>query len=745
MAKQKRKTKKKKKPNNSIKNTYKKVAIGIDIFMLISMVFIYGTNTGFLGDIIKGVYFNIFGIGAYIIPILVFISSLIYILDKYNNKVLKHSIYIYSIFIMTLVIIDLNLNIKEAFIPRITEASYLAALYKGGGFLGSALCYLLLKICGIVGIYLIFIVLVTLFVMSIFDITLKDIYEYIKLVFIEIKNKIKNRKKISKNKVKNKPKEKNKPIKNNFIKEDLEDKSIVINDYKNADTDLSDNKNIEEIEADEDNGEIEDINIQTEESEEYKVPPLELLNTPKPSQFDNKDEVMHKATKIEETLSSFGIESKVVQINRGPTVTCYELQPSQGVKVSRIVNLADDLSLSLATSEIRIEAPIPGKSVVGIEVANENKDAVLLKEIIDSREFNEIESKMPVALGKSISGKPIVSSIDKMPHLLIAGATGSGKSVCINTIIMSILYKASPNDVKLILIDPKVVELSIYNGIPHLAIPVVTDPKKASHALNWAVTEMERRYKIFSENFVRDIKSYNKKNIDNKLEKLPYIVIIIDELSDLMMVSANEVEDAICRLAQMARACGIHLIVATQRPTVDVITGTIKANIPSRISFAVSSQIDSRTILDSSGAEKLLGKGDMLFFPSNLSKPLRVQGCFISDPEVEDIVSYLREENKTQYDETIIEDIDNSVKEEKVLESTDELFEDAVKIILEENSASISLLQRKLKIGYARAGRLIDDMEEQGLISGFEGSKPRKVLISKDYFNKKGENVDEYS
>lgn len=740
MAKQKRKTKKKNTKNT--KTTYKKISIGLAVFMAISMVFIYGTNTGFLGDIIKGLYFNVFGIGAYLIPVLILISCFIFILDKNNDKVLKNSIYVYSLFIMTLVLIDINMNLKDTFILRISESSYLAAQYKGGGFLGAILSYLMIKICGIVGIYLIFIVLVTLLTMSIFNITLKDVLEYIKVIFIELKTKIKNRntkikKKVTKNKKIDKKEKKN-------IEKEENNNSIVINDYKNSDSKLiSKDESIEEIDAELEN--LENIDIKIENAEEYKIPPLKLLNTPKPSTVDNKDEIMNKANKIEETLSSFGIESKVVQINRGPTVTCYELQPSQGIKVSRIVNLADDLSLSLATSEIRIEAPIPGKSVVGIEVANENKDAVLLKEIIDSNEFNEIDSKMPIALGKSISGKPIVSTIDKMPHLLIAGATGSGKSVCINTIIMSILYKASPNDVKLILIDPKVVELSIYNGIPHLAIPVVTDPKKASHALNWAVTEMERRYKIFSENFVRDIKSYNKKNSDNTLEKLPYIVIIIDELSDLMMVSANEVEDAICRLAQMARACGIHLIVATQRPTVDVITGTIKANIPSRISFAVSSQIDSRTILDSSGAEKLLGKGDMLFFPSNLSKPLRVQGSFISDSEVEEIVSYLREENKTQYDETIIEDIDNSAKEQKILESTDELFEDAVKIILEENSASISLLQRKLKIGYARAGRLIDDMEEQGLISGFEGSKPRKVLIGKDYFNKKGENSNEYS
>jgi len=419
-----------------------------------------------------------------------------------------------------------------------------------------------------------------------------------------------------------------------------------------------------------------------------------------------------------------------------------------GVKVNKIVNLADDLSLALASSDIRIEAPIPGKSAIGIEVANTLKENVSLKEILSSKEYQNSTSKMPMALGKTISGDIIVSSIDKMPHMLIAGATGSGKSVCINTLIMSILYKSSPEDVKMILIDPKVVELKIYNNIPHLAIPVVTDSKKASAALNWAVREMERRYSLFSDNQVRDINGYNEKQKNDKLEKLPYLVIIIDELSDLMMVSANEVESYICRLAQMARACGIHLIVATQRPSVDVITGTIKANIPSRISFQVSSQIDSRTILDASGAETLLGRGDMLFNPSGVSKPIRIQGCFVSDSEVEAVVNNIKEQsNDVIYDEEIIRNIESEVSnlDNSEDDDVDDLFYDAVKIVLEENSASISLLQRKMKIGYARAGRIIDEMESRMIVGKQEGSKPRKILVGYDYLEMKKGDTNEYS
>ena len=429
-------------------------------------------------------------------------------------------------------------------------------------------------------------------------------------------------------------------------------------------------------------------------------------------------------------MINFGIKRKITQINRGPTITCYELSPSPGIKLSRIVSLSDNIALSLASSDIRIEAPIPGKSAVGIEVPNKIKENVYLREILNSEEYRQIDSDIPLALGKDVRGKPIISSIDKMPHLLIAGATGSGKSVCINTIIMSILYKSSPNDVKLLLIDPKVVELSIYNDIPHLLIPVVTDPKKAAFALNWAVEEMEKRYKLFAENNVRDISSYNMNKKNKNEENLSKIVIIIDELADLMMVAAQQIEDYICRLAQMARAAGIYLIVATQRPSVDVITGTIKANIPSRISFAVSSQVDSRTILDMAGAEKLLGKGDMLFYPTFYSKPLRIQGGFISHIEIERVVAFLKKTNTTNYNEEIIDVVQNSTVID--LEDSDELLADAINLVVDEGQASISYLQRKLKIGYSRAARIVDEMEERDIVGGHEGSRPRKVLVTKE-------------
>lgn len=460
----------------------------------------------------------------------------------------------------------------------------------------------------------------------------------------------------------------------------------------------------------------------------YVSPSLSLLKSPTINQDTNdKREILNNAKIIEETMMNFGIDAKVLEINVGPTITCYELQPSPGIKLSKIVSLSDNIALSLASSDIRIEAPIPGKSAVGIEVPNKVKTSVLFKEIIVSKEYQEIDSSLPLALGKDVAGNVVVSSIDKMPHLLIAGATGSGKSVCINTIIMSIIYKSSPDDVKLLLIDPKVVELSIYNGIPHLLIPVVTDPKKAASALSWAVEEMEKRYKLFAENSVRDINAYNNK-VKDKEKQLPKIVIIIDELADLMMVAAQEIEDYICRLAQMARAAGMHLIVATQRPSVDVITGTIKANIPSRISFAVSSQVDSRTILDMAGAEKLLGKGDMLFYPSYYSKPVRIQGAFIADEEVEAVVKSISVKDDNQYDLDIIEKVENP--KEVFFEDGDELLPDAISLVVEEGQASISFLQRRLKIGYARAARIVDEMEERGIIGGYEGSKPRKVLIT---------------
>lgn len=473
---------------------------------------------------------------------------------------------------------------------------------------------------------------------------------------------------------------------------------------------------------------------------QYVCPPISLLKAPKvTSNRDVSEELKSNAALLVDTLKSFGVQTRVIDISRGPTVTRYELQPSAGVKISKITGLADDIALNLAAAGVRIEAPIPNKAAVGIEVPNKKVDIVTMREIIESNEFDKAKSNLSMALGRDIAGNSVVADIAKMPHMLIAGATGSGKSVCINSIIISLLYKSSPSEVRFLMIDPKVVELGVYNGIPHLLVPVVTDPRKAAGALGWAVTEMLNRYKLFAENNVRDLVGYNELAKSNDtIDPLPQIVIIIDELADLMMAAPNEVEDSICRLAQMARAAGMHLVIATQRPSVDVITGVIKANIPSRIAFAVSSQVDSRTILDSGGAEKLLGRGDMLFYPVGMPKPLRVQGCFVSDKEVEQVVSFVKNKDTAEYDDKIIEEIEKQAVPEKGaptdgggFDDTDELLPNAIECVIEAGQASTSYLQRKLKVGYARAARIIDEMEEKGIIGPFEGSKPRQVLVSK--------------
>ena len=485
----------------------------------------------------------------------------------------------------------------------------------------------------------------------------------------------------------------------------------------------------------------------------YEFPPMELLKKGKQTGGDSDAHLRETAGKLQETLHNFGVNVSITNVSCGPTVTRYELQPEQGVKVSKIVGLTDDIKLNLAATDIRIEAPIPGKAAVGIEVPNENNSTVMLRDLLQSEAFSSCKSKLAFAAGKDIAGKPVITDIAKMPHLLIAGATGSGKSVCINTIIISLLYKASPDDVKLIMIDPKVVELSVYNGIPHLFIPVVTDPKKAAGALNWAVAEMTDRYNKFAQYNVRDLKGYNAKvesisNIEdeNKPKKLPQIVIIVDELADLMMVAPGEVEDSICRLAQLARAAGIHLIIATQRPSVNVITGLIKANMPSRIAFSVSSGVDSRTILDMNGAEKLLGKGDMLFYPQGYQKPARVQGAFVSDQEVGAVVDFLSKQNPTaEYDKEIQEKIE-AVKETTTAgadtaNDRDVYFADAGKFIIEKDKASIGMLQRVFKIGFNRAARIMDQLYEAGVVGDEEGTKPRKVLMSMEEFE---QYIDEY-
>lgn len=484
----------------------------------------------------------------------------------------------------------------------------------------------------------------------------------------------------------------------------------------------------------------------TEENEpekQYIMPSLDCLSMPKAGNKTRyEDELKSNATKLVDTLMSFGVETRIVDISRGPSVTRYEIQPAAGVKISRITNLSDDIALNLAASGVRIEAPIPNKAAVGIEVPNKNRSTVTLREIIDTDQYKKAKSKLLVALGKDIAGNCTFADLAKMPHLLVAGTTGSGKSVCLNSMIVSILYNAKPDEVKLLMIDPKQVEFTVYNGIPHLIVPVVSDPRKASGALAWAVTEMLTRYKTFSDNNVRDISGYNSICESIGQKKMPQIVIFIDELSDLMMAAPHEVEDSICRLAQMARAAGMHLVIATQRPSVDVITGLIKANIPSRISLKVSSQIDSRTIIDTAGAEKLLGNGDLLFYPVGVAKPVRIQGCYLSDKEVETVVDFIKSQEQSSYDDDVMQEIERQAAIEKKKASgvsdedgdsgeTDEMVPKAIEVVVESQMASTTLLQRKLKLGYARAARIMDNLEERGIIGPFEGSKPRKVLVTK--------------
>ena len=482
--------------------------------------------------------------------------------------------------------------------------------------------------------------------------------------------------------------------------------------------------------------------------DDYAFPPMNLLVTEKQAWSESYDrELKETALKLQTTLESFGVRVTITDISCGPAVTRYEMFPEQGTKVSKIVSLTDDIKLNLAAADVRIEAPIPGKAAIGIEVPNKQTMKVHLRELIDNQVFRNFKSRLAFAVGKDIGGNIVITDLAKMPHLLIAGATGSGKSVCINTLIMSLLYKARPDEVKLIMIDPKMVELSVYNGIPHLLIPVVTDPKKASGALNWAVAEMTDRYKKFAESNVRNLEGYNKRveeliasgEVDEeKLAKMPQIVIIIDELADLMMVAPGEVEDAIVRLSQLARAAGIHLVIATQRPSVNVITGLIKANVPSRIAFSVSSGVDSRTIIDMNGAEKLLGKGDMLFFPAGYQKPVRVQGALVDDSEVAKVVEFIKmNEDTAAYDDAVSDQIEKKIEHSGGSAERDEYFEAAARFIMEKDKATIGMLQRMFKIGFNRAARIMDQLADAGIVGPEEGTKPRQILMSP-------EQLDEY-
>lgn len=755
---------------------YNHEIIGILIFsmgILILLSFYFKNSIGLFGVFIKELLLGLMGIPAFLIPPLVAVYGVFMIFKRDGSVLRLRALYA---FILLLLISSM---IQTGFYPQknydnYTFTRYLVEFYRegkslsGGGILGGIISMPFLLAFQTLGTIIILTTFCLIDVILLTNVSVANFVRNLRTVFIDIYSaivkKLKNKEDNNSPKFDEisfepeiageegnpglayKPESKVIDFKTERTSRDLKEKANSIQN-KNEESSLNTSDPVEFV--------IKDIKKKTGKGVkktnsdigvqeiphlpqvgEYRYPPLELLE--EDSDTGNnlrtyKAMAIEGARKLEDTLSSFGVAAKVINISRGPAVTRYELQPSAGVKVSRIVNLSDDISLNLASSGVRIEAPIPGKAAIGIEVPNKEISTVFLREVIESPDFIQHSSRLAFAIGKDISGECIVADIARMPHLLVAGATGSGKSVCINSLIISLLYKASPDEVKFLMVDPKVVELGIYNGIPHLLIPVVTDPKKAAGALNWAVQEMVNRYKLFADKSVRDIKGYNELlKREGEQSLLPHVVIIIDELADLMMVAPNDVEDAICRLAQMARAAGMHLVIATQRPSVDVITGVIKANIPSRISFAVSSQVDSRTILDMAGAEKLLGKGDMLFYPVGKPKPIRVQGAFVSDKEVEKVVEFVKSQGSAEYDSNIIEEI-NSENEpvESAPGDNDELLPRAIELVVETGQASVSLIQRKFKVGYARAARIIDQMEERGIIGGYEGSKPRQILISK--------------
>lgn len=745
------------------------IVIGIVFF-----ISLYSQRMGIIGTLIYKLFSVISGSGNFIIPLLLIFWGILYNLQATKFHMRRYIICSLVIFFCILVFLDGSKEMDMTLIERIIKSTEYMDITRSGGIIGAIFGFFSYKLLGSLGTYLVLGLIIVASIYFMLKVNIDQIIMFTEDLgeYFEDKKKAYEVKKAEK-KLKQDEKEKKKIERENLKKEKLELKkakeekivegedfgeNLVIKDYSDDNNfenleeekpkdvglidkkDKSVDKNIEDIKDIEiDDEEVldtikDDIENKNKEEYTYTYPDTALLDRLKSKGGFSKDEVMEKGRIIENTMRNFGIESKVVAINRGPVITSYELKPAPGIKLSRIVGLSDNIAMALASSDLRIEAPIPGKTVVGIEVPNNENDAVGLKELIDSNEFKTIKSDLPLALGKDVEGNILISGMEDMPHLLIAGATGSGKSVCINSIITSVIYKSSPKDVKLMLIDPKVVELSVYNGIPHLLIDVVTNPKKAAFALNWAVDEMEKRYLAFAESHVRDLKGYNKKMVEEgrEDEKLPKILIIVDELADLMMVASKEIEEYIARLAQKARAAGMHLILATQRPSVDVITGTIKANIPSRIAFAVASSVDSRTILDMGGAEKLLGKGDMLFYPSKYPKPKRIQGALISDSEVERVVDFVKNNNeiKTSLESKIEKAIED--KKIKVDDEKDPLFKEAVELVVNDEQASISYIQRKLKVGYSRAGRIVDQMEEMGIIGPHEGSKPRKLLKTKE-------------
>ena len=789
----------KRKNNKKAKKRASNIDLAIVALIILSIllcVLIYG-KSGIVGIKLNEILGGMMGIIKYILPIGTFAVGIKMALDDdeyLTSKLTQYAVLLISIAILMsaweinsgeMTVLDKNMN------TIVKDAYSLGMQDKGGGALGAILAVPLAKLLSPIGAIILCVGVVVMLAVFTFGINISEIINnFVEKTEEEREERLERKQQIKEEKQKTKQESRQEMLENKRKAKELQKEQarrealdeedvgeqIKINfggrildeedkkgrkkyDHKNDDLtpltketkkaqttqpDVIENNLFRQEEEKKEDKTKEVLQLEhamVVEDEKYEYPPIELLSKPDKKKLKGGAKALtDTATKLQKTLYSFGVSAKVENVSVGPAITRYELKPAEGVRVSKIANLADDIALNLAAETIRIEAPIPGKQAVGIEVPNKEKEAVHLREVLESEEFQNNKSKLTVALGKDVAGNIQLADIAKMPHVLIAGSTGSGKSVCINTIISSIIYNAKPSEVKMVMVDPKVVELSVYNGIPHLLIPVVTDPKKAAGALAWAVQEMDNRYNLFAAKGVRDIKGYNK-----AIEKeegqgtLPQIVIIVDELADLMMVAAKDVEEAICRLAQKARAAGMHLVIATQRPSVDVITGLIKANVPSRIAFAVSSQVDSRTILDSVGAEKLLGKGDMLFFPTGFPKPVRVQGAFVSDEEVEKIVGFVKQNGTANYSEDILETIENNNKTEKELmqeqaedDETDPFLMDAIDAVVEQGTASTSFIQRRFKVGYARAGRIIDQMEERGIISGYQGSKPREVLMSKE-------------
>ena len=760
---------------------YKEIAVLV-VFALFIFLFLSNFGIcGYIGNSISTFFFGAFGTTHYIIPAVSFILAILLISNDYSSLAVKKTCFAILLLCMVSTIFQMiyNIEVRDAYSAFV----FSGRTHRGGGYLGALICSILYKELGGAGSVL---VVLLISVISLILVTERSLLSFLKKAVDfftvegyeeDIEERLAKKKRKAKEVSKEdketaprkkrsmhipdlrsgrpkpsqaspmppmEPEEKTKqtPIQKDFddliVQEetDKEPKEIFEPVQPNASK-----KSLVNKDKNTPSKPVEILpQVRTKEGD-YKFPPVSLLEKGKKTAGNNKEELRQTAQKLQKTLEDFGVHVTITNISCGPSVTQFELHPEQGVKVSKIVNLADDIKLNLAAADIRIEAPIPGKSAIGIEVPNKTNQMVMFRELIENQEFAQARSKIAFAVGKNLAGQVIVSDIAKMPHLLIAGATGSGKSVCINTLIMSILYKATPDEVKLIMIDPKVVELSAYQGIPHLLIPVVTDPKQASSALNWAVMEMGERYKKFAEVNVRNLTGYNEKveeSIKNGMEgedfkKLPQIVIIVDELADLMMVAPGEVEDAIVRLSQLARAAGIHLVIATQRPSVNVITGLIKANVPSRIAFSVSSGVDSRTIIDMNGAEKLLGKGDMLFYPAGYSKPVRVQGAFISDSEISDVVEFLKEnEDVAVYDTEVTEKIESKLNSAAISQEKDEYFEAAARFVIEKDKASIGMIQRMFKVGFNRAARIVDQLADAGIVGPEEGTKPRKVLMSSE-------------